>query len=305
MTSAEFATCSASATSVHEPLPGTAPLAKAWLAIEQEGPFGRDALTQSHFPSDLARALLARLDGTGVRPALIRRVGRHADTHTATAARRVYLAASQPGKTGLATNLIDDPAALLDIDFHALADGDLSGAWPQARVSSDPLLLICTHAKRDVCCAVHGLPLARAAHHHFGSDDAVWETSHLGGHRFAPTAVQLPHGWVHGRLDLPAAIAVLESARRAAPEVPIGCARGRSSLRAAAQAADIHVRMTRKIVGIDDTRVVQIADDLFEVSVPQDGPVRVSVTPADLQTPRRESCAKPPVIGRVFHTTIL
>lgn len=28
----------------------------------------------------------------------------------------------------------------------------------------------------------------------------VWETNHLGGHRFAPTAVLLPFGTVYGRL---------------------------------------------------------------------------------------------------------
>ena len=31
--------------------------------------------------------------------------------------------------------------------------------------------------------------------------DEVWECTHLGGHRFAPTALVLPTGYSYGRLD--------------------------------------------------------------------------------------------------------
>ncbi len=305
MKSAESSNCSASAAAASEPLSGTAPLAKAWLAIEQAGPFGHDALTQSHFPRDVALELLKRLDGTGVRPALVRRVGRHADNHAVTAQRRIYLAASEPGKSGLATATIDNPAALLDIDLRALAAGDLASAWGQAQPSGGPLLLVCTHAKRDLCCAKYGRPLAHDLNRRVGVDDVIWETSHLGGHRFAATAVQLPHGWVHGRLDVPNAIAVLDGAGLDSGTVPISHARGRSSLSASAQAADICVRTSQGISGIDDTRVAQVTDDLFDVTVHDVASYRVSVTSIELETPRRESCAKPPVLGRVFQTTIL
>ena len=57
---------------------------------------------------------------------------------------------------------------------------------------SDPILLVCTNGRHDVCCAVRGRPVALAGQEtHPGR---VWECSHTGGHRFSPTGVLLPVG---------------------------------------------------------------------------------------------------------------
>ncbi len=64
-----------------------------------------------------------------------------------------------------------------------------------------PQLLICTHGARDVCCGNFGMQLATA----FAAARpavAMWRTSHLGGHRFAPTALTLPDGHMWAFLDL-------------------------------------------------------------------------------------------------------
>jgi hypothetical protein len=55
----------------------------------------------------------------------------------------------------------------------------------------------------------------------------VWETSHLGGHRFAPTYVSLPDGYLFGGAD--AVFATTEASR------------GRSSLPPPAQVAELAV----------------------------------------------------------------
>lgn len=60
--------------------------------------------------------------------------------------------------------------------------------------------LVCTHGSRDVCCGTLGPRLAqalRAAGH-----QEVWEVSHIGGHRFAPTLWHLPSWRFYGRLPL-------------------------------------------------------------------------------------------------------
>ena len=57
---------------------------------------------------------------------------------------------------------------------------------------------MCTNGRRDRCCALLGRPLAAeivAAGH-----SEVWEVTHLGGHRFSPTMLVLPHGYAYGRL---------------------------------------------------------------------------------------------------------
>jgi hypothetical protein len=59
-----------------------------------------------------------------------------------------------------------------------------------------PLLLVCAHGRRDVCCARLGGPLARRLARTWPAE--VWETTHVGGHRFAANLVILPHGLYYG-----------------------------------------------------------------------------------------------------------
>lgn len=53
-------------------------------------------------------------------------------------------------------------------------------------------LLVCGHGSRDRCCGAFGTALATWAESALDVD--VWRASHLGGHRFAPTALHLPTG---------------------------------------------------------------------------------------------------------------
>ncbi|MFM7406123.1 MAG: sucrase ferredoxin [Cuspidothrix sp.] len=66
-------------------------------------------------------------------------------------------------------------------------------------------ILICTHGSHDQCCARYGNPF------YFHSQNAIanlqlnhvriWRSSHFGGHRFAPTAIDFPHSRYYGVLD--------------------------------------------------------------------------------------------------------
>src|SRR5689334_7511388 len=172
-----------------EPLAGTAATATAWLCLEQPGPWGRDALVQSHLDPELGAELSRRAAGTGVRILLIRRPGKHADTH-AGGSRRVYLASTEPGASWLEQADLDAPEEALELDFEALGQGRSTAFGTPV---ADPLLLVCTNSKRDVCCALYGRPIATALN--------LWECTHTGGHRFAPTGVLLPTGHLYGRLD--------------------------------------------------------------------------------------------------------
>jgi hypothetical protein len=69
--------------------------------------------------------------------------------------------------------------------------------------------LVCTHGRRDACCAKFGMPLFRQARAH-GSGVRAWRTMHFGGHRYAPTAWEFPSGYKWGFLTESAAASVLE-----------------------------------------------------------------------------------------------
>ena len=69
-------------------------------------------------------------------------------------------------------------------------------------------LFVCTHGARDKCCGTFGFPIYRHIEDHYaaasGGNIRVWRTSHIGGHRFAPTLIDFPEGrfWAHATPDM-------------------------------------------------------------------------------------------------------
>lgn len=312
--------CSALTLAAGEPLAGTATQASVWIAIEQSGPFGRDALTESRFPADIGAELVARADEIGAKVVLIRCVGKHAESITEHDTRKVWVArpASGAGSDGQDTGgtasmvrtEVSDPAELLAINFAKLLDSNLTDAVPHSTPDNEPLLLVCTHAKRDVCCALRGRPVALDLSERLGDANCVWEVSHLGGHRMAPTAVQLPHGYLHGRLDSTSA----EHAWREATDdrLAVDTCRGRSSLTPAGQVAELAVRAEIGLFGLADVQVVQdrssnqkrredgLEVETWIVAMPasQDS-WEVQVAAEELPD-RPESCGKPAVAAQAL-----
>lgn len=306
--------CSAFSDRLGEPLAGTAPVATTWLAIEQPGPWGARALTQSHLDRHVGAELGRRAEDTGMRIALIRRVGHHALTD-ADAPRRVLICDTRPGAAAVRSFTVSDPRELLDLDLPALASGSLDVGEPHP----SPAILVCTNGKRDRCCATLGrslaLDLAEASKSESASAwDAnkntnadpnegmggtlaaadIWEADHLGGHRFSPTAVVLPTGYVYGRLDVATAKAAVVAAARG--QVVTTHARGRSAWSRPGQAADLALRAELQEFGADAIRVVgeQRADDSrWSVDLVADEiGYRVSVEQSAAAEPRPESCGK-------------
>jgi hypothetical protein len=75
---------------------------------------------------------------------------------------------------------------------------------------------VCTHGRRDVCCALQGNPLfdalvAGSGAHSDSELPVIWQTSHLGGHRFAPVVLSLPDGHCYGRVGVDEAEAFLSA----------------------------------------------------------------------------------------------
>ena len=79
-------------------------------------------------------------------------------------------------------------------------------AWthPQDIGLGAPQVLVCTHGSRDRCCGVLGGVIFAQLKNQLNMmlPDAVWQVSHLGGHRFAPTALCLPLGLLLGRINV-------------------------------------------------------------------------------------------------------
>ncbi|MET7478902.1 sucrase ferredoxin [Streptomyces sp. NPDC005648] len=301
-----MSTCSTASQELDEPLAGTAATARTWLLLEQPGPWGAKALTSSHLDPALGRALEAAAKGTGVRVALIRRPGRHADLGTPSA-RQVYAAHTEPGGVWLHSATIRDPEDLLDLDFAALGRGEhrsfdsTLGGRPH---SGDPLALVCTNGKRDRCCALLGRPLA--AELAASGVEGVWEVTHLGGHRFSPTLLVLPYGYAYGRARAHAVKQVLHSVQEGRIVVE-GC-RGNSAWERPGQAAELAVRTAAREYAAEALAVVGTrgAAPRWEVTVAHsDGRRwRVVVAQGASAPPRPESCGTS-VLGSPAHMEVV
>ncbi|MEU6238437.1 sucrase ferredoxin [Kitasatospora sp. NPDC047058] len=245
-----MSTCATLSRELSEPLAATAATATTWLLVEQNGPWGAKALGESHLDAAVGRALESAVAGTGVRVALIRRPGRHADC-LPSARREVIVAHTVPGRGWVRRAGVADPAELLGLDFAALGGGE-HGGFGVEQVGG-PVALVCTNGRRDRCCALLGRPLAAelaAAGH-----SEVWEVTHLGGHRFSPTMLVLPYGYAYGRLTAESAKEVL--AATAAGHVVPEWSRGCSGWERPGQAAEHAVRVATGETGVDVLTLVQ------------------------------------------------
>jgi hypothetical protein len=277
--------CSTESERLGEQLAGTAPYAVAWVALEQNGPWGAKAFTASHLDPGIGKEIEARATAHDVRPSLIRRPGRHADDHH-DGRRRLLVAYSLPGRSWLAEGSIDSPEDVVDLDWAALARGDVT-AFGFLERTDRVHLLVCTNGTRDVCCASRGRPVAAGvfAEH----PDQVWEVTHTSGHRFAPTAVLLPFGTLHGRLSSESAAALLTAASER--ETVLAGSRGRSCWPAAGQVAELAVREAASERSLD-ALTVEGNSDTWTVTHADGRAWQVSTAVEDTGLERSESCAK-------------
>lgn len=230
-----------------EPLAGTAPRARWWWLVEMPGAWGRKAVEECRVP-----AVASLASDEHRRVILVRRPGRH-PAASPDAPLRVWIAGALPGDPPVRVAIAADPESIRDWPIEG-------PSWAQPDPEA-PVLAVCTNSSRDLCCGLDGRALVTA----LSPDPAVWECSHLGGHRFAPTALHVPSGLVYGRLTAPVARSLVEQGPDTGSAAWL---RGRSALEAPVQVAEIdllsrgiqpdhagtHVRL------VDDEAVVAFAD---------------------------------------------
>ena len=280
--------CSTASLEVAESTAGTAPTGVAWVCLEQPGAWGQKAFTSSHLDPVVGKAFEDAASAVDIRPQLIRAPGRHPDAGSGP--RHVLIAYTGPGSSWLLEGKVEHPERILDLDFDAIAGGTRPD-WAELSPTTRPILLVCTHARRDVCCATLGREVAdQVAHAYPGR---VWEASHLSGHRFAATTALLPSGHLHGRvLD---GTLVLGAADRG--ELLSSGWRGRSTWSRGAQVAESAIRQREGIWEIDAVSVTAQGSDWLVSAGEQSWVVEVSEYTDGMAPP---SCGKVPEPVRRF-----
>jgi hypothetical protein len=241
--------CAAESLGRSEPATGTASTVRAFLLVENDGPWGTEALRDVRLPDEVKDGLRERSSAAGVRTLLVRR-------HRGTGARpgvRVFAAYADPHDPWMETATLAAPEVLIDLDLAALGRGESLGL----AATDEPFFGVCTHGRHDACCAELGRPTVAAltASH----PEETWEVSHIGGDRFAANVLVLPEGLYYGRVTPEDAPALAE--RHRSGHLDLDLLRGRSGLPFAVQVAEVAARRLAGATGLRDLRVVSVVRD--------------------------------------------
>jgi hypothetical protein len=258
--------CAAASLGREEDLLGTASTVRAFLLVENAGPWGTDALTDVRLPEHVKRGLRERSAAANVRTLLVRR---HRGSGGVTGT-RVFAAYADPVSPWLETTVLGSDEQLLDVDLEALGAGRSPGLDPVA----GPVFGVCTHGRHDTCCAELGRPVASALAS--SQPEGTWEISHVGGDRFAANVLVLPDGLYYGRVTAEGAAGLGE--RHRAGHLDLDLLRGRSGFPFAVQVAEVAARRDAAETRVDAVRLVAQVRDGADTSVRLD----VAGTPYDV-----------------------
>jgi hypothetical protein len=163
----------------------TATRGDLWFLLEYPGRWGAKALEESALePEVIAHLKAARRPGIESRILLIKQ-----DRTQPREGYCFFVAQTHPQAPRLYEYLLSDYRDLLNLDLASLAAGQ---PGDPAYLRTEPLYLVCTNGKRDQCCAIYGPETYQAMQAEVG--EAVWQSSHIGGHNQAPIMLFLPHG---------------------------------------------------------------------------------------------------------------
>ena len=238
---ANRALCAAVSTASHESLAATASRIDNWIVVEYRALWDRDVLGASRFSPELKAHFREQLHTLGPsRLLFVKKPERRASDR-----RYVYFGSSKPGEERFFQLEVDHQEDLLGFDFA----GALAGEGLPGMPVDHPLMVVCTHGKRDRCCAKNGRPLYDALRHETESS-WVWQSTHVGGDRFAGNVVVLPQALYYGRVepgDVPALLEAHMSGR-----IEMEHYRGRAAYTFPLQAAEHAIRESEGLVGIGD-----------------------------------------------------
>jgi hypothetical protein len=223
-----------------ESLHATASRVDTWILIEYRGLWAHDAVDGSTLSAALKQHLVAeRVRLPHARILFVRRSERRSKDGLA-----AYIARSTPSERELRCVELERHDDLIGLDLATAGEP-----------VDHPLFLVCTHGKHDRCCAKFGRPLYAAVREQV-EDSWAWQSSHVGGDRFAGNLVVLADGAYYGRVEPADAWPVVEAALDGRVHLPLY--RGRSCYGFAAQAAEIAVREASSELGVEAVRVRSI-----------------------------------------------
>ncbi len=229
-----------------EPLAATASYVEHWILLEYRGLWPADLIGGSGLADQVKAHLRAQLAALRrSRLVFIRRPERRRRRDHA-----LYFGRTSEHGPRFYGVAFEDYEEVRSVDFAATLSGAGNGA---AAPVDHPLLVVCTHGKRDRCCATYGRPLYEEVREQV-EPDWVWQATHVGGDRFAGNLVCLPEGVYFGRVALDEVAPLLRE--YLAGRIYLDRYRGRSCFPFAVQAAEKAVRERAGLTRFDDVSLM-------------------------------------------------
>jgi hypothetical protein len=223
--------CSELSRGVSEKSIGTASIGQVWILLEYPFAWGTHALDDSNLPLPVKKHLKRALKSITHAKLLFIKQER-----ARLSERALFVVRCRESKPFIQRFTLDDYNQLTEIDFAAVASGKLSA---DENLSHDPLFLVCTHGRRDKCCAKFGYPLYKSLSAG-GTASSVWQSSHVGGDRFAANLLCFPHGLFYAHVTEEIGRVILKEYE--AERITLENYRGRACYSNAVQAAEFFVR---------------------------------------------------------------
>lgn len=232
----------------HEvPLIGTATRGDLWFLVEYSDSWEGKAFEASAIPDSVKSYLKGiNIPGSKSRFMLIKQ-----DSSRQRKRLRFFIGITASQNPRLYEYRLQKYTDILDIDIPSIAEGDHSDSYA---MQDQPLFLVCTNGRRDLCCARYGPEIYRALTEEMG--DAVWQCSHIGGHNKAPNNLFFPHGVNYGQ----ATPAEIRHLAREYQENRVGLDnyRGRVCFDPPVQAAEHFWRQSTGIMDLDKMQLVSV-----------------------------------------------
>lgn len=222
--------CAQLARDTADPFIGTATRADSWLLIEYTAVWERSEIESSHLPSQV-KDWIEQIKHYATQTRFIKRPRRTPKDGDIT----VFFVVTLEQRQAIYRFQFACYEDILTLDLAALRVG--APCYEPYRYQA-PLFLVCTHGKHDACCAKFGMPV----YHEFErlAGEQTWQSSHVGGDKFAANVICFPYGVYYGRVAVSEVEEIIATCNES--QLYLNRYRGRSCYSPIVQAADYLLR---------------------------------------------------------------
>lgn len=213
-----------------------------WLLLEYTQPWGARAFQESNLSRPVKSHLNRILKTIPRSRLLLIKQDRHPQDHLT-----LFIVRSLENETSIAKLKLENYEQLLDLSVEKVAAGNYGAG---AEILSDSLYLVCTHGKRDKCCAKFGYTLYKSLRAAAGK--SVWQSSHIGGDRFAANIICFPHALFYAHVTEVSGLEIVSEYEEG--RLILENYRGRACYPSPIQAAEYFVRLESGLMGVGDLR---------------------------------------------------